>query len=92
MSQRQYALKPRVALEGSADEECVLVDTHSATLCACNESAWIILSELKEGATTEELVALVASVFAVDEDDARRDALDFIHRLTAMGLIDEKSQ
>ena len=91
MSQRQYALKPRVALEGSAGEECVLVDTHSATLCACNESAWVILSALKDGATTEELIALIASVFAVDEEDARRDATDFIYRLTAMGLIDEKS-
>lgn len=91
MSQRHYALKPRVALEGSAGEECVLVDTHSATLCACNESAWIILNALKDGATTEEMVALIASVFAVDEDEARHDALDFIYRLTAMGLIDEKS-
>lgn len=91
MNQRQYALKPRVSLEGSAGEEYVLVDTHSATLCACNESAWIILNALKSGATTEEMVALVASVFTVDEDEARRDALDFIHRLTAMGLIDEKS-
>jgi Coenzyme PQQ synthesis protein D (PqqD) len=91
MSRRQYALKERVALEGSAGEECVLVDTHSATLCACNESAWIILNALKDGATTEEMVALIASIFAVDEGEAKRDALDFIHRLTAMGLIDEKS-
>jgi len=91
MSQRQYALKPRVALEGNAGEECVLVDTHSATLCACNGSAWIILNALKDGATTEKMVALIASAFAVDEDEARRDALDFIYRLTAMGLIDEKS-
>ena len=56
MSQRTFALNRRAALEGDADSgDYVLVDTHSATLCACNESAWRILKTLKKGATLGDL-------------------------------------
>ena len=90
MTNRSFALKSRATLEsGPEDEARVLVDTHSATLCSCNDSAWTILTALKRGATIDGLVDLVTRTYDVDETGARDDALDFIHRLAAMGLIDE---
>jgi hypothetical protein len=91
MSGRNYVLNHRVALEGDGDtEDYVLVDTHTATFCACNNSAWRLLFALRSGATVEELVAQVEDEFDVAHDAAKSDVLDFIGRLSAMGLIDEK--
>ena len=90
MTNRRFALKSRAALEsGPEDGARVLIDTHSATLCSCNDSAWTILTALKGGATVDGLVDLVTSTYDVDETGARNDALDFIRRLAGMGLIDE---
>lgn len=91
MSGRSYALNSRVALEGDGEtEDYVLVDTHTATLCACNDAAWKLLFALRNGATMEELVAQIEDEFDVASDAAKSDVLDFIGRLSAMGLIDEK--
>ena len=91
MSQRTFALSRRAALEGDAETgDYVLVDTHSATLCACNESAWRMLRTLKKGATLVDLTALLVDQYGVDADVAHRDALDFVNRLSAMGLVDER--
>jgi hypothetical protein len=91
MNQRSFALNRRAALEGDADSgDYVLVDTHSATLCACNESAWRMLTRLKKGATLRDLSALLVESYDVDADAAHRDALDFVNRLSAMGLVDEQ--
>jgi hypothetical protein len=91
MSQRTFALSRRAALEGDADSgDYVLVDTHSATLCACNDSAWRILTRLKKGATLADLSALLVEVYGIDADAAYRDALDFVNRLGVMGLVDER--
>ena len=90
MSGRSYALNSRVALEGDGDtEDYVLVDTHTATLCACNDAAWRLLFALRTGATVEELTAQIEAEFEVASDAAKSDVLDFISRLSAMGLIDE---
>lgn len=91
MSRHTYALNRRAALEGDAGSgDYVLVDTHSATLCACNESAWRMLRTLKKGATLAELTALLVETYGIDGDAAHRDAIDFVSRLSAMGLIDER--
>ena len=91
MSQRKFALSRRAALEGDAESgDYVLVDTHSATLCACNESAWRMLTKLKKGATLGDLTALLVELYGIDANAAHRDALDFVNRLSAMGLVDER--
>jgi len=90
MSVRNYALNSRVALEGDGEtEDYVLVDTHTATLCACNDAAWRILFALRSGATVDDLVAQIEAEYEVAPDAAKADVLDFISRLSAMGLIDE---
>jgi Coenzyme PQQ synthesis protein D (PqqD) len=91
MSGRSYALNRRVSLEGDGEtEDYVLVDTHTATLCACNDSAWRLLFALRSGASVEELVAQMEVEFDVTAEAAKADVRDFIGRLSAMGLIDEK--
>jgi hypothetical protein len=91
MSQRKLALSRRAALEGdAASGDYVLVDTHSATLCACNESAWRMLTKLKKGASLGDLTALLVELYGIDANAAHRDALDFVNRLSAMGLVDER--
>jgi len=91
MSGRNYALNSRVALEGDGEnEDYVLVDTHTATLCACNDAAWRILFALRGGASVDELVGLIETEFEVESSAAKADVLDFIGRLSAMGLVDEK--
>jgi hypothetical protein len=91
MSGRSYALNSRASLEGDGEsEDYVLVDTHTATLCACNDAAWRLLFALRSGATVEDLVAQIEDEYDVEPGTAKADVLDFIGRLSAMGLIDEK--
>lgn len=88
MSNQVYRLNKRAALESEGDEY-VLVDTHSASLCSCNAAAWRVLSTLKTGATLEQLAAELSDGFEIEVETARQDALDFVGRLGAMGLIDD---
>ncbi len=91
MSAKTFALKSRAAIESSENAgDRVLVDTHTATLCSSNDSGWVILDALQNGATLDELVTLLGQVFSVEEQQARQDAMVFIRRLASIGLIDER--
>ncbi len=92
MSDRRFILKPFIGLEGDGgDPDGVLVDTHSATMCSCNEAAWMLLHALKPGASVSDLVARLVTTFDVAEADARDDVMNFIQRLAAMGMVDENA-
>jgi len=87
-----YTLKPFAALEnGNSDPAGVLVNTHSADLSASNETGWVVLQALREGADVEALTAMIVARFDVEEGDARRDIIGFIRKLVAMGLVNEGS-
>ncbi len=91
MSERRFALRNFVNLEGDKDDtDGVMVDTHSATMVSCNETAWVLLHALRSKAGVADLVAALQARFDVPEADARKDVMGFIHRLSAMGLVDEK--
>jgi len=83
-----FRLSKRAALESEGDEY-VLVDTHSASLCSCNATAWRLLTALTTGATLEQLATELADGFDIDAEIAHRDVLDFVGRLGAVGLIDD---
>ena len=90
MTDRVFVLKPFVNLEGDDDDpEGVMVDTHSATMCSCNQAAWVLLRALKAKASVQDLVQELAAEFDVTEQDARKDVMAFTQQLSAMGLIDE---
>ncbi|MGE5145980.1 MAG: PqqD family peptide modification chaperone [Candidatus Eiseniibacteriota bacterium] len=49
------------------------------------------MTRLKKGATLADLTALLVELYGIDAGAAHRDALDFVNRLSAMGLVDERS-
>ncbi len=90
MKERRYILKKRVVLEGATDEGAmVLVDTHSATMCSCNDAAGVLLQTLATGATEADLASRLEKEFSLDGETAQKDGAEFLHRLRAMDLIDE---
>ena len=90
MSTPRFRLESRAALEGGdGDEGYVLIDTHSATLFACNETAWALLQALKTEVSMDELITRMTTLYDVAEADARSDVFNFLHRLGAIGLIHE---
>ncbi len=90
MSERRYVLKKRVVLEGATGEGAmVLVDTHSATMSSCNDAASVLLQALATGATKAELATRLETEFSLDGEAAKTDGAEFLHRLSAMDLIDE---
>ena len=91
MKERFFILKPFVNLEGNGlDTEGVMVDTHSATMCSCNQSAWVLLRSLKTKSSLSELTQHLVSEFDIDKQDARKDIMTFVHQLSSMDLVDEK--
>lgn len=86
-----YKLQPFAALEGGDRETTgVLLNTHSAAMTTCNETAWVQLQALKAGADVDALTATIVATFDVEEGDARKDVISFIRKLGAMGLVDER--
>ncbi len=86
-----YKLKPYAALEGGNREPGgVLLNTHSAGMSTCNETAWVLLQALKDGAKVEDLAAILVATFEVEEEDARSDVISFVQKLGAMGLVHER--
>lgn len=91
MSERSFILKSFITLEGNGhDLEGVMIDTHSATMCSCNQSAWVLLRALKNQSTPSDLAKHLVSTFDINAGDARKDAMAFIHQLSSMDLVDEK--
>lgn len=66
----------------------ILLDTHTAAIFTCTDTAWHLVRELEEGAAVDDLVTAVTAAFDVTEDDARRDTETFLHQLKRMGLAD----
>jgi hypothetical protein len=87
---QQFTLRPWVSLEpGQEENEWVLIDNHSGTICTCNDSAGVLLAALKKGASCDQLAYALASHFNVPVTNARQDALLFIQQLSGMGLVYE---
>lgn len=87
-----YTLKPFAALEGGNPEPVgVLINTHSAGMSTSNETGWVVLQALREGADVEALTAMIVATFDVEEGDARKDIIGFVRKLVAMGLVNEGS-
>ena len=66
MAPRKYALKPSIVVEGSSPEEgYVVLDSHSASMFSCNESARLLLERLKVGVSHAELAEAIVREYAV---------------------------
>jgi hypothetical protein len=92
MAAPKYALKSSIVIEGSSPEEgYVVVDSHSAAMFSCNESARLLLDRLRDGVTRAELAAAIAAEYGVENAVAERDAGQFIRHLTVVGMLDERA-
>lgn len=88
----KYSLKPSIVVEGTSPEEgYVVLDTHSAAMFSCNESAWLLLERLKAGVTHAELAEAIVHTYGVQSDVAARDAGQFIRHLSVAGMLDESA-
>jgi hypothetical protein len=84
-----WRLTPRARLESDrAGSTGILLDTYSAAMSTCNDTAWTLLRRLKHGASVEGLARELVARHRAAPRSARADALNFVRRLRRMGLVD----
>jgi PqqD family protein of HPr-rel-A system len=71
------------------DDGVLILDTESAEIHQLNSTASFIWSRCDEVASAEEIAALLAKEFSIDEDVAARDVLEILSRLRALNLVVE---
>lgn len=92
MAAEKFALKSSIVIEGSSpDEGYVVLDSHSAAMFSCNETARLLLERLRAGVTRAELAEAIAAEYGVEAAVAERDAGQFIRHLAVVGMLDERA-
>jgi hypothetical protein len=69
------------------DDEIVAVDLRTSTYLNTNGSGAVLWRALADGATDEELVALLVEEFGIDADRARADVDRFLDAVRARALL-----
>ena len=89
MRGQMFRLRTQMMLEGdNGDDDVVLIDGHTGSMCACNGSAAAMLELLKGGASEAALAAELTHRFAISATRAGEDARGFLQSLSAMGAIE----
>jgi hypothetical protein len=82
-------LRPHVRLEADAESRGgMLFDTHTAAICACNESAWTAAQALQRGADAEAIASLLVEIFEVERPQVRKDVMTLLREMRALDLLD----
>ncbi|MEM2842199.1 MAG: PqqD family protein [Thermoproteota archaeon] len=69
-------------------EETVIVNIDTGFYYTLNEVGTRIWQLLERGRSIKEIVRIVLEEYAVDEDKARKDVLEFINDLYKEGLVE----
>ena len=69
--------------------EGTLVHLERDEIHSVNAAATLLIERLKEGATVEELAAVLCKEFEVDEETARRDAVAFVEQLRESEVVED---
>ena len=72
------------------DEEtlaAVVIDGRTGVICSANETAAVLIESLQNGATQDELAAVLEKQFRVRRTRARSDVVSFLEMLGAMGYL-----
>lgn len=90
MDGSRFALRPHVLIEQDPlSDDVILIDGHTGTMCSCNATAAVLLLQLEEGVTQEELVETLLAAFFVIKAAAQRDVGRFLESLSVMGIVEQ---
>ena len=86
---KRYRLRDEGLSWRRIEDEVVAVDVPTSTYLSANDSGTVLWQALADGATHEELTALLVERFGIDTDAAATDVDDFLAQLREQGLLDE---
>jgi hypothetical protein len=66
----------------------MLFDTQTAMICACNSSAWTVVSAMRKGNDADKLTGLITEAYEVDQTTARKDVLSLIKELRTLDILE----
>lgn len=82
-------LRSRIRLEPDVEGEGgMLFDTQTAMICACNSSAWTIVSAMRTGNDADRLTGLITEAYEIDKSTARKDVLSLIKELRTLDILE----
>ncbi len=82
-------LRPRIRLEADDEGEGgMLFDTQTASICACNVSAWAVIQGMQKGGDADGLTALLTDAFDVDRGSARKDVMSLVKELHSLDMLE----
>ncbi|WP_457636227.1 HPr-rel-A system PqqD family peptide chaperone [Persephonella sp.] len=71
----------------AVNEEGFIFDPLTGESFTVNQTGLLILKDLKEGKSQEEIIKDITENFEVSEEEAERDLIDFIEKLRSYRLI-----
>ncbi len=74
------------------DGDLVVLDLRSSTYLTANASATVLMRQLTEDRSHEELVQALVDRFGIPEDRAHQDVQAFVDELDACGLLERTGQ
>ena len=71
----------------AVNEEGFVFDPLTGETFTVNQTGLLILKDLKEGKSQEEIIKDITENFEVSQEEAERDLIDFIEKLRSYRLI-----
>ena len=71
----------------AVNEEGFVFDPVTGESFTVNQTGLLILKDLKEGKSQEEIIKDITENFEVSQEEAERDLIDFIEKLRSYRLI-----
>lgn len=71
------------------DGDLVILDLRSSTYLTANASGAVLMEELRQDRTSEQLVTSLVDSFSISVTQAESDVESFIRALDASGLLEE---
>ena len=75
----------------AVNDEGFIFDPETGNSFTVNKTGLFIIKLLKEGKNEDEIVELLTKEFEVNEEEARKDLLDFIKQLKILGLVGDSN-
>jgi len=69
------------------NEEGFIFDPYAGNSYTVNKTGILILNELKEGKTEEEIAKKISEEFGIEFNESQRDVVDFIEQLRLFSLL-----